>query len=120
MKYTDQVAAPTMIGPMVATPASRRRSSTCTNRSSVTVKAQCCMRCQGIAVGLLGTLGHLEKGQQGIAAGIEEIVAQVLERRVAAVARADADPGRHPQGMHQRHAEHAAVESPSWHFMSGC
>jgi hypothetical protein len=37
-------------------------------------------------------------------------VAQVLERRVAAVVGTRAEPGRHPQRVHERHAEDSRIE----------
>ena len=58
----------------------------------------------------LGALRDLEEGEQRIAARIEKVVADVLERRVAAVARAGPQARRDLQSVHQRHAEDAQVE----------
>jgi len=61
-------------------------------------------------IALLGPLGHFEERQQPVAAHIEEIVTDLLERRIAAIARSGAEPGRNLHCMHQTHAQDADVE----------
>ena len=64
-----------------------------------------------VAVALrLHALRHLEEREQRVAAGVEEVMAQVLERRVAAVAGTGAEARRNFQRVDQRHAEHADIE----------
>src|SRR5262245_66562 len=68
-------------------------------------------RADGVAVApLLEALRDLEEREQRVAAGIEKVVADVLERRVAAVRGAGAETGCHLERVHQRHAEDADVE----------
>ena len=55
-------------------------------------------------------LGHFEERQEAVAPHVEEIVADFLERRIAAVARTGAEPGRHFHRVDEPHAEHAGVE----------
>jgi hypothetical protein len=54
--------------------------------------------------------GDLEESEQRIAARIQEIVADILERRIAAIAGPGAQAGRDLERVHERHAEDPDVE----------
>ena len=58
----------------------------------------------------LGAARDLEEGEQRIVAHVEEVMADLLVRRIAAISRPAAEPGRHLHGVHQRHADDARVE----------
>jgi hypothetical protein len=65
----------------------------------------------GIAVTCwLFAFRDLEEGQKAIVTHIEEVMAHLLVRWVAAVAGPSAKTGWHPHRMDERHAEHFDVE----------